>query len=162
MPKPTPSREPDPMARVVDRLLAQLPGLQAEPVYSHSSSTRSSTVLSGTTDAPRLHVSSQSEIIGVWIRVILGLSLGVMMSSWPYSTACGFPLFGYFIALITVFLAGIWAASAAWRFRCGLAHVVALLLVVYGMTLAAAEILPRAGYAVQQATWVCQDDLGLS
>ena len=31
MPKPSSGREPDPMGRVVDRLLAQLPGLRAPP-----------------------------------------------------------------------------------------------------------------------------------
>jgi hypothetical protein len=84
-----------------------------------------------------------------------------MMSSWPYTTVCGFPLFGYSIALLTVILAGLWAASAAWRFRCGLAHVVSLLLVLYGMTLAAAELLPRTGYAAQPATWVCEDEFSV-
>jgi hypothetical protein len=147
------------MARVVDRLLAQLPGLQAEPIYSHSNTTRSSAVVGSASDSPRLHVSTQSEIIGVWIRVVLGLSLGMMLPNWPYSTTCGFPLFAYFIVLLTVIVAGLWSAAAAWRVRTGLAHVVALLLVLYGMSLAAAELLPRTGYAAEPAAWACEEEL---
>ncbi|HEX7335586.1 MAG TPA: hypothetical protein VF252_00135 [Gemmatimonadales bacterium] len=150
------------MARVVDRLLAQLPGLQAEPVYSSPNPSRSPTVIGGSgsgsaTVGRRLQEPTQSEVIGVWIRVILGLSLGIMMSRWPYATTCGFPLFGYFSAILTVMLSGLWAATAAWRFRSGLAHTVALILLLYGITLAMAEVLPRTGYALEQATWLCQE-----
>ena len=148
------------MARVVDRLLAQLPGLQAEPVYSTPGTSRSAAVItgSGSTTVPRrIQEATQSEVIGVWIRVILGLSLGIMMSRWPYATTCGFPLFGYFLAVLTVMLSGLWAATAAWRFRSALAHTVALVLLLYGITLATAEVLPRTGYALEQATWLCEE-----
>lgn len=147
------------MARVVDRLLAQLPGLQAEPVHSSPSANRSPPVIGGSASPPvaRRQEPTQSEVIGVWIRVILGLSLGIMMSRWPYATTCGFPLFGYFSAVLTVMLAGLWAATAAWRFRSGLAHTVALVLLLYGITLAMAEVLPRTGYALEQATWLCEE-----
>ena len=161
MPKPPPGPEPDPMARVVDRLLAQLPGLQAGPAYSPPSTSRFPAVVGGgssgsTTVTRRLHEPTQSEVIGVWIRVILGLSLGMMMSRWPYATTCGFPLFGYFSAILTVMLAGFWGAAAAWKFRSGLAHTVALVLLLYGISLAMAEVLPRSGYALDQATWLCE------
>lgn len=145
------------MARVVDRLLAQLPGLQAEPAYSQASASRFPAVVGGTSPARRFDEPTQSETIGVWIRVILGLSLGIMMSSWPYATTCGLPLFGYLSAVSTVMLAGLWAATAAWRFRSGLAHVVALVLLLYGLTLGMAEVLPRTGYAIEQATWLCEE-----
>lgn len=145
------------MARVVDRLLAQLPGLHAEPVRSHSSATRYPAVVGGTPVTRSLQEPTPSEVIGVWVRVILGLSLGIMMSAWPYGRTCGLPLFGYFAAVLTVMLAGVWAGVAAWRFRSGLAHIVALILVLYGMTLATAELLPRTGYALDQATWLCEE-----
>ena len=160
MPKPPPGQEPDPMARVVDRLLAQLPGLQGQPAYSPPSSNRFPAVVGGSGSATvtrRLHEPTQSEVIGVWISVILGLSLGMMMSRWPYATTCGFPLFGYFSAVLTVMLAGLWGATAAWKFRSGLAHSVALVLLLYGMSLAMAEVLPRTGYAQAQATWLCEE-----
>jgi hypothetical protein len=88
---------------------------------------------------------------------MLGLSLGVMMVSWPYSRACGLPLLGYFSALLTVILSGLWAASSSWKHRVGLAHIVALSVVLYGITLAAAELLPRTGYAVDHASWQCEE-----
>lgn len=156
MAKTPPGREPDPMARVVDRLLAQLPGLQGEPAAVRASVTPFPTVVGGGSSSRAALDPTQSEVIGVWIRLVLGLSLGIMMGSWPYSRACGFPLFGYFGAVIIVMLAGGWAALAAWRFRSGLAHVVSLLLVLYGIALASAEVFPRSGYAVDRATWFCQ------
>ena len=145
------------MARVVDRLLAQLPGLQGEPALTHGSSSRFPTVVGGASSTRRFHEPSQSELIGVWLRALLGLALGIMMAGWPYSRSCGLPLFGYTGAVVTVILAGGWAAVAAWRFRSGLAHIVSLILVFYGMMLMAAEVLPRVGYAVDQATWQCQE-----
>lgn len=159
MPKPPPGREPDPMASVVDRLLAQLPGLQGGPAVAPVSSSRFPAVVTGSSARRVEAPSSQSEIIGVWIRVFLGLSLGLMMTKWPYAHTCGGPLLGYLGAIITIMLAGGWAAMAAWRHRAGLAHIVSLILIFYGILLAEAEVLPRSGYTVGQATWFCEDPL---
>ena len=157
MPKPTPPRGPDPMAGVVDRLLAQLPGLQGQPepprkppparsTYSTPSSTYA-------IDAPIVN----REALGMWIRVLLALSLAITMGGWPYPRACGIPLLGYLAAVGTVILAGAWAGAASWRVRSGLAHVIALVLVFYGVLLIGSELLPRTGYAVERATWTCSD-----
>jgi hypothetical protein len=146
------------MARVVDRLLAQLPGLRSAPAVVVESPSRFPTVTGGTPSRrSQASAPSQSELIGVWVRVMLGLSLGIMMARWPYARTCGLPLFGYFSAVLTVTLAGIWAAASAWRFRSGLAHIVALILMLYGLALTTAELLPRTGYAVDRATWVCDE-----
>jgi hypothetical protein len=143
------------MARVVDRLLAQLPGLQGAPAVVAESSNRFPAVV-GAASTRRLQPATQGDLILVWVRVLLGLGLGIMMVGWPYSTACGLPLLWYASAIVTVSLAGVWAATAAWRFRSGLAHIIALILVLYGIALGAAEVLPRTGYAVDRATWVCE------
>lgn len=150
------------MAGVVDRLLAQLPGLQsqgAQPVQGSPGRTTWRPAYASTTVATPLREPNITPRawMGVWGRVFLGLALGVMMAGWPYMRSCGFPLLGYLSALITVILTGLWAAAAAWRHRIGLAHVVALVVVLYGMTLTAAELLPRAGYAVDHASWWCDD-----
>jgi hypothetical protein len=158
MPKPPPGREPDPMASVVDRLLAQLPGLQGAPAVAPERSNRFPAVV-GAASTRQASAPTQSEVLGVWIRVLLGLSLGFMMARWPYLQTCGGPLLGYLSAVGTVMLAGVWAAVAAWRHRAGLAHIVSLILVFYGILLAAAEVLPRTGYVEGQATWVCEDPL---
>jgi hypothetical protein len=93
----------------------------------------------------------------MWIRVLLGLSLAVMMGWWPYPRDCGLPLLGYLASVSTVIFAGAWAGTASWRVRNGLAHTIALVLLLYGMLLATSELLPRTGYAVEQATWTCQE-----
>jgi hypothetical protein len=154
MPKPSPSPEPDPMAGVVDRLLAQLPGLQGEapsprvaPRHVGSSGTSIHTV-----------PPPMEDLLGPWARLALGLALGTMMAWWPYPRTCGFPLAGYLAAVSAVVLGGGWAAVSAWRYRASLAHVLSLILVFYGMMLVTAELLPRTGYAVDRATWQCEEN----
>ena len=76
MPKPSPVHKPDPMSGVVDRLLAQLPGLQGEPPALGDTPPRSEDsgghpVVYGSHGAEH---SSQS--FGVWGSGLLGLSLG--------------------------------------------------------------------------------------
>ncbi|HEY8198087.1 MAG TPA: hypothetical protein VIG04_13995 [Gemmatimonadales bacterium] len=150
MPKPPSGREPDPMARVVDRLLAQLPGLQgaepAPPVFR--SSTGEIRVASGRYVEP-------PTLIGLWGRVVLGLMLGVMMTVWPYFRECGLPLFGYLGALAAVVVAGGWIAVTAWQLRNGIAHILALILLFWGLMLTADQLLSRTGYAAAPATWMC-------
>src|SRR5215208_3694825 len=123
MPKPSPGPKPDPMAVVVDRLLAQLPGLQSEPSTS-GVRPRSAGQWTAVTPNTRAEPGSQSQVIGVWARVFLGLVLGAMMGGWPYLKSCGLPLAGYLGAVCTVILSGGWAAIAAWRRRAALAHIV--------------------------------------
>lgn len=142
------------MSGVVDRLLAQLPGLQGEAPISRGASHQVGS--SGTS----IHTvpPPMEDLLGPWARLVLGLALGTMMAWWPYPRTCGFPLAGYLTAVLTVVLGGGWAAVSAWRYRASLAHVLSLILVFYGMMLVAAELLPRTGYAVDQATWQCQEN----
>jgi hypothetical protein len=157
MPKPSPGPKPDPMTGVVDRLLAQLPGLHGEPPIT-AARPRAAGQWTAPVSVARAESASQSQLIGVWARVFLGLAVGVMMGAgWPYPRACGMPLAGYLGAVVTVILTGAWAASAAWRYRASLAHIVSLIIVFYGIVLAAAELLPRTGYAVDHADWQCEE-----
>jgi hypothetical protein len=158
MSKPPSHRAPDPMAGVVDRLLAQLPGLQGySEQYRPSGALRNgtSTVVVGSASPGAQHGPAQ--VLGMWVRVLLGLSLAITIDWWPYSRTCGFPLLGYLLAVLCVFLAGTWAAAASWRQRGALAHVISLTLMLYAVILVGSELLPRTGYAVQQATWMCDD-----
>jgi hypothetical protein len=157
MPKPVPPQSPDPMAGIVDRLLAQLPGLQGQPEPARPTPVRPVSYSGGGNSVRPLLISSERSVLGMWIRLFLALSLGVMMGWWPYARACGLPLAGYLAAVGTVIMAGTWAASASWAHRSGLAHTIALILVFYGMLLAGSELLPRTGYAVNQASWSCDD-----
>lgn len=154
MPKPSPGQKPDPMSGVVDRLLAQLPGLQGEPPVSRG------TYHQGPSSGSSIHTvpPPMEDLLGPWARLVLGLALGTMMAWWPYPRTCGFPLAGYLTAVACVVVGGGWAAVSAWRYRASLAHVLSLILVFYGMMLMTAELLPRTGYAVDQATWQCQEN----
>jgi hypothetical protein len=77
------------------------------------------------------------------------------MTQWPVAAECGAPLFLYLAATLVVTLGGVWAATGAWRHRRAVAHVIALAVVGWGLTLAAAVLLPRVGYAREAATWFC-------
>jgi hypothetical protein len=145
------------MAGVVDRLLAELPGLQGEPIASRSSPRASLATGAGTAPVRAAEAVTPRQWLGVWIRVLLGLAPGVMMAGWPYLHSCGTSLVGYLGAVLTVTLAGIWAAASAWRYRVALAHVVALMIVLYGFALLTAELLPRTGYALEHASWQCEE-----
>ena len=97
---------------------------------------------------------------GVFLRLALATALGVAVLFWPYPHACGLGLAAYLTATSVVALGGVWSAIWSWRHRSGRAHVLALLLVVWGGILTAMEILPRTGYAKDDPTrpagWVCR------
>ena len=92
---------------------------------------------------------------GVWARVMLGMLLGAALTQWPYAHACEKPLILYMVAVTTVLVAGLWGARASWRSRMGLAHIIALGTILWGLTLSAQEVLPRVGYAKTRMSWRC-------
>src|SRR3989442_6189787 len=74
----------------------------------------------------------------------------------PYTTlfrSCGPRLFFYLTAVVALFTTGLWAAVFAWKGRLGAAHVIALVIMLWGLVLVADEVLPRSGYAKYSATW---------
>jgi hypothetical protein len=96
--------------------------------------------------------------LGVAARLVLGVALGVGMLFWPYDARCGIGLAGYLAAVGVLVTAGVWSAVWTWRHRTAKAHLLSLLLVVWGGVLGATEILPRIGYAKPDAArtaWVC-------
>jgi hypothetical protein len=97
--------------------------------------------------------------LGVALRLLLAAALAIAMPFWPYKATCGLDLAGYLAAVGVVVVAGGWSAVWSWRHRSARAHVAALVLVGWGLALAAAEVLPRAGYAKAdpaRALWVCE------
>ena len=90
-----------------------------------------------------------------WLRLLLGLALGVGITQWPYMRGCGVPLFGYLVAVAGVAVAGLWSAVSSWRSRSALAHTLSVALFCWGGVLAAREVLPRVGYAKTTANWFC-------
>jgi hypothetical protein len=96
---------------------------------------------------------------GVYARLTLATALAVSIVFWPYAARCGFGLAGYLGAVATVIVAGAWSAVWTWRHRAARAHSLSLLLVLWGLVLAAMDVLPRVGYAIpttaHPATWSC-------
>jgi hypothetical protein len=96
---------------------------------------------------------------GVMLRLLLAAALGVGMVFWPYPSRCGTWLFAYLAASGVLMSAGLWSAVWSWRHRSPKSHILSLLLVLWGGTLAAAEVLPKLGYAIPSedhpAAWLC-------
>ena len=90
-----------------------------------------------------------------WIRLGLAILLGVGMTQWPYTHGCGLPLYGYMAAVGAVVVASFWSMVSSWHSRSSVAHFLSIASLIWGLALAAREILPRIGYAKQAATWSC-------
>jgi hypothetical protein len=101
-----------------------------------------------------------TKTLGVMLRLLLAVALGVGIVFWPYDTRCGVGLFGYLAATAMVSLTGLWSAIWTWRHRSARGHMLSLLLVAWGGILAAREVLPRIGYAhpseARPAIWFCE------
>ena len=159
---PSPSKDPlDGMSAEVDRLLKKLPGADPmlrgsgpAPKPSASRSPLSGPAASAAAPAgPRSSTPQQK--LGVWVRVLLGLAVGALMTQWPYRHSCGLPLYLYMVAVVVVTVAGVWGALSSWKLRMGVAHLIALIVVVWSLVLGSAQVLPRVGYAARAATWQC-------
>ena len=80
-----------------------------------------------------------TKTLGVMLRLLLAVALGVGIVFWPYDTRCGLGLFGYLAATAMVSITGLWSAVWTWRHRSARGHALALLLVAWGGILAARE-----------------------
>jgi hypothetical protein len=92
--------------------------------------------------------------VAVWLSVSLGVLLCSAMPYWPYPKGCSWWLLLYLLAVGMVFVTGIWNARLTWEARLGYAHTIAIAIVMWGVTLAAAETIPRVGHA-STAVWLC-------
>ena len=101
----------------------------------------------------------RTRTLGVLARLTLAVALGVGMLFWPYEARCGLGLAGYLAAVAAVIGSGVWSAVWSWRHRAPRAHLLSLLIALWGLTLGAAEILLRSGYARPDPSrptgWLC-------
>ncbi len=81
-------------------------------------------------------------------KLLVALAAGVGILFWPWGWRCGSDLVVFMAAVAGVTLSGVWAARSTWHHRAGKRHALALLVVLWGITLAAWQILPRAGVVV--------------
>ncbi len=141
---------------MVDRLLRQLP--HADPTLKGDpdpAAQRSGPAVATPRPGPAVVLAKAEPAWVTWSKVGLGVLLAVALTQWPYGRECGGELMLYLIAVGAVVLGGVWGAVASWGARRGAAHVVALSVLGYGLTLALLEILPRIGYATLEASWRC-------
>ncbi|HYV98829.1 MAG TPA: hypothetical protein VE967_15345 [Gemmatimonadaceae bacterium] len=109
-------------------------------------------------DTGGVTVSAPPTRWGVLLRVGLAVAVAVAVPFWPYASRCGLWLIGFLGTVAAIIVAGSWAAVSTWRARAPRLHLAALLVVAWGLTLAAHEVLPRIGYAKDEArvAWVCK------
>jgi hypothetical protein len=130
----------------VDKLLAKLPN--ADPTLGRGAGVRAPQA------APPAVPGGSA--FGAWVRVGLAVTLAIGMALWPYAHDCGLQLAYYSGGVVMLIVAGVWGAASSWGRRSATGHVLSLGALFWGLALAAAVILPRAGYAQPAATWLCQ------
>jgi hypothetical protein len=151
------------MSAEVDRLLKQLPGADPTlrgtgplPLPAGGRPPSPALVTAGgavVKSGPR--ESTPRDRLGAWLKVGLSAAAGALMTQWPYAHSCGLGLYLYLGAVLAVTVAGGWASVSSWKHRVAAGHVLSLGVVLWGLVLAAAEILPRIGYAAGSASWRC-------
>ena len=112
----------------------------------------------GATGGEKATVVGDRAVAKSWpaiVRLLLSVVLGVAMLFWPYDARCGLGLTGYLFAVAAVAAGGVWSAIWTWRHRTGPAHVLSILLIMWGLMLGATEVLPRIGYAKEALSWSC-------
>lgn len=101
---------------------------------------------------------------GTWIRLGLVLALAGGVYLWPYARACGVGLFTYIGAETLIAVGGVWLGVLTWRYRMSRAHLLALTIVLWGVALIAAQVLPRVGYSrvdpAHPPRWSCTTAAG--
>jgi hypothetical protein len=109
--------------------------------------------------AAPLGAAPTTTTFGVYARLTLAVALGIAIVFWPYVARCGLGLAAYLGAVAAVIVGGAWSAVWTFRHRAARAHVLSLLLVLWGLVLAGLDVLPRVGYAIptaeHPATWSC-------
>jgi hypothetical protein len=147
-------RDWDREMREVDKLLAKLP--DADPTLGRAPAPQSGGSVPTVRTTPAM-AGGRRSVAAAWLRLGLGLLLGVGMLVWPYSHVCGARLLFYGIGAVTLVVAGIWSALASWRHRQGFAHLLSILLIIWGLVLVMGIVLPRVGYAGQSGMWLCPE-----
>lgn len=135
----------------IDKVIAKLPAQPGSPAPAARGAGAGAPVTGPATSPP----VRRRDRAATWIWMLLGLSLSVVLPLWPYANTCGTGLFGYLAVIAVLIISAILGLRASWRARRGRANALAVLVLLWGLTLAAATVLPRIGYAHTSATWSC-------
>lgn len=92
-------------------------------------------------------VQQRAAMIGGGARLILVFALFAALIIWPYERECGVRFFEYLGVEAVIVVGGLWVAFTTWRYRLPKMHTLSLLIILTGLVLIAAELLPRIGYA---------------
>ena len=107
----------------------------------------------------REEVEARLARVGAAGRLLLVATLAGALWWWPYATACGIDLAALLGAEAMIVVGGAWAAVHAWRHRLAASHTLAIALLVTGLALVSAQVLPRIGVAtvagVEGTRWRC-------
>jgi len=149
---PSPSdRERREQEAIVKRLLRDLP--HADPTLSGEERERPPG--SGKAGHSRPVPAARPRTGAAWLWTLLGVVVGAAVPFWPYERNCGWWLGLYVTVVAVVLLVALRAVAVTWRHRVGAAHVLALLTLLWGLTLGGEVVLPRVGYATVSARWRC-------
>ena len=152
-----PPRDWDKELAEIDKIIAKQPvPVQAAPA-AELPSRRAAEPSPGrrAAELPRPDVPRHRLVLTTWLRVLLALVVAAAMTQWPYAHGCGLQLVWYLGAAAVVILAGLWGTVISWKRRMPGAHVVSLLVTLWGAYLAGKVVLDRTGYAKVQRTWSC-------
>jgi len=142
----------------IDRQLESISDEALFPAKTGPAKNPKAAATNAATKAENLEKQRTTSTLGVFLRLLLSVALGVGVVFWPYDARCGFGLAGYLAAVGVVTASGIWSAVWTWRHRSARGHTLSLLLVLWGVILGSLEVLPRIGYArtdaLHPATWV--------
>jgi hypothetical protein len=97
---------------------------------------------------------------GAMLRIGLSLAVAVGIYFWPYARDCGSGLFWFLGAALVVIVGGLWSVQWTWRGRMARSHALSLLIVLWGLTVGALQVMPRTGYMAISASatttrWFC-------
>ena len=90
----------------------------------------------------------RAAMIGAGARLVLVFALFGALIIWPYAKQCGTGWFGYVGTEAVIVAGGLWVAFTTWRYRLPKMHALSLLIILVGLVLIAAQVLPRTGYAI--------------
>lgn len=107
----------------------------------------------------RQRIAEGRAILGAWVRIALVVVLATALYWWPNAHQCGRDLGEFMAATMMVVIGGLWVSAFTWRHRLATIHGAAIALLVSGLTLVAAQTLPRAGLAtiggIHASQWRC-------